>query len=118
MKRLLASIVATLVLLSSALAATATLPNGSLSIVYVNAAGVVVYQPYATINNVTASQFLAWCAVNYANVPQASTSQGCFNTWANEYFNQTVNAMYAYTQGQAATAAAIAVAPVAIVPAQ
>lgn len=101
-----------------AFAATATLPNGSISLVYVTAEGVVTYQPYASISDAMAATFITWCKANYAASAGASTSSGCFNTWADDWFNQTVAKMLAASQTTATAAATAAVTAPAITPAQ
>ena len=101
-----------------ALAASCTIPNGSIAVVYANAAGTCVYQPYATISNATTTAFITWCEANYIATPAAATAQGCFNTWANDWFNQTVVKMTASAAATASASAVAAVVPPAIVPAQ
>lgn len=101
-----------------AIAANCAVPNGSIAVVYVNEAGSCVYQPYATISDATFASFIAWCKAHYASSAGASTSAGCFNTWANDGMTQTISGMTAAAQATAAAAAAAAVTPPAIVPAQ
>lgn len=116
MRKLL--LLATLLAPLSASAASVTCPNGSLCLPYVNAGGTVVFNPSATINNATATQFLAWCHAYYIATPSASTDGGCYNAWANEWFALTVARMTAAAQTTAATAATSAVVPPVIAPAQ
>lgn len=113
-------LLATLLAPLSAFAASLTCPSGSLCIGYVNAAGNVnaLAVASATIPDATATQFLTWCKARYAATAGASTNQGCFNTWANDWFNQTITSMNATAQAAAADTAAKAVVPPAIVPAQ
>lgn len=101
-----------------ALAATATVPNGSITTVYANTAGTVTFSPSATISNATATAFLAWCHAHYIATPGAATDQGCFSTWFDDNINQTVAAMTQSAQTTAANAASAAIVPPAIVPAQ
>lgn len=116
----LRSLLAALALLAPlpALAASVTCPNGSICLPYVNAGGTVVFNPSATISNGTGAAFLTWCHAYYAASAAASTDGGCYNTWANDWFNQTVAKMTAASQATAASAASAAVVPPAIVPAQ
>lgn len=102
----------------SAYAASVTCPNGSICLPYVNAGGAVVFNPSATISNGTGATFLTWCHAYYAASAAASTDGGCYNTWANDWFNQTVAKMTAAAQTTAAATATAAVIPPAIVPAQ
>jgi len=117
MKRWIFAFVLSLLALP-ALAASCTIPNGSIAVVYVNAAGTCTYQPYATISNATATSFVTWCETNYAATPSAATAGGCFNTWANDWFNQTVAKMLASSQSSAAASAVAGVSAPAITPAQ
>src|SRR5208337_1648592 len=116
MKRL--ALVLALLFPASAFAASCTVPNGSIAVVYVNAAGTCTYSPYATISDATAAVFITWCKAHYAATPAASTAQGCFNTWANDGFNQTISGMTRDAQAAAAATASAAVVPPAITPAQ
>lgn len=102
----------------SASAASVTCPAGSICLSYVNGANTLVFNPSATISNGTATSFLAWCHAYYAASAAASTDAGCYNTWADDWFNQTVAKMTAAAQTTAAATATAAVVPPAIVPAQ
>lgn len=99
-------------------AATVITTAGSLVIVYTNDAGTAIYSPKASLTNAASAQWVTWCQTHYANVAAANTPQGCFNTWADDVFNQMVqNVLSTNAASLAATAAASATGPT-ITPAQ
>lgn len=117
MKRILL----TLALLFSSVAADAasvTTPTGSLVIVYTNDAGTAIYSPKASLTNVAAAQWVTWCQTHYANVAAANTPQGCFNTWADDVFNQMVQNVQSSNASLAAAAASASATGPTITPAQ
>jgi hypothetical protein len=77
-------------------AATVTIPNGSIAIVYVNSSGSVIYQPFASVSDSVAAQFVTWCEAHYSSSSVAATASGCFNTWADDWLNQTVRAIQVF----------------------
>lgn len=91
---------------------------GSLNIIYKNDAGTTIFSPSAAISNADATKFLTWCHAYYINTPSASTDAGCYNTWANDLFNQmkaNVNGSIAAT---ASATAATGITPIVVTPAQ
>ena len=91
---------------------------GQVIITYKNDAGTTVFAPLATISNADATKFLTWCQKQYAANPLSVTQAGCFNIWANDWFNQmkaAVNADLANTAGAAASAG---ITPIVVTPAQ
>ena len=94
---------------------SATLPAGSISMVYCNAESVVTYSPSATISDATAAAFVTWCEAKYAATASAHTAAGCFNAWSDDWVNQTIASILAAGQTSAAASAAAAVTPPAIV---
>jgi hypothetical protein len=105
-------------LISPASAANVSPPNGSLEMIYTNAAGTTAYAPYATVSNADATTFITWCESHYSNVAGANTAAGCFNVWFDDVVNQAMqNANAAAAAGAAATATANA-AKITITPAQ
>lgn len=98
--------------------ATATVANGTLTMVYCNDAGAVTFTPSAAINNATAAAFLVWAKAYYIATPGASTSPGAFNTWFNEIISTTTQRMTQAAQSAAADTATKAVVPPVITPAQ
>lgn len=98
--------------------ASATVANGTLTMVYTNDSGTVTFTPSATVNNATATAFLTWAKAYYINTAGASTNQGAFNTWFNEIISTTVQRMTQAAQTTAATTASAAVVPPTITPAQ
>lgn len=99
-------------------AASVTCAAGSICLPYVNGGDTVVFNPSATISNGTGATFLAWCHAYYIATASAVTDGGCYNTWANDWFNQTIVRMTDAAKTTAATAATGAVVPPAIVPKQ
>lgn len=107
MTRLLAAAAAVALMTTAAMA-------GSITITYTNDAGTVLYSPTASISNADANKFVAWCEAHYAGTPNAATAQGCFNTWADDWFNQTkasINESLLAAAQAAATASSIALNP-------
>lgn len=99
---------------------TVTVQDGAITLVYVNAAGVLQYAPYATIPDGIAPTFVTWCEAYYASTPSAASSpSGCFNAWF-DYFliNPTKALMLAATQNAAAASAVSAISAPQINPAQ
>lgn len=89
---------------------SATIPAGSIEMVYCNAESVTTYTPSATISDATAATFIGWCESYFA----IGTPQACYNAW----FDSLVNSTLATIQSYQAQAAVAAVAKLPINPAQ
>lgn len=113
MLTIIGALIGLLTAIADGRAASITPTPGSLTFVYTNAGGTVVYQPFATISNATATQFLAWCHTHYAASAGAAADAGCYNTWMADFINQTIASI---NQGNQNTAAAQAIAGVVSVP--
>lgn len=110
MKRLVLGL-ALLALAPSALA-------GSVNIIYKNDVGTTLFAPLATISNADAVKFLTWCQKQYAANPLSVTQAGCFNIWANDWFNQMKASVNADLAATAASTAAAGITPIVVVPGQ
>lgn len=110
------SMIRTLVLLIAFMALPAH--AGSITITYKNDAGGTLYTPNATISNADAAKFVTWCQKNYAGNPLSVTAQGCFNVWANDWFNQMKASVNGDLGDTAAAAAKSGITPIVVTPAQ
>lgn len=91
---------------------------GSVTITYKNDAGTTLFNPSATISNSDATKFLTWCQTTYAANPLSVTQSGCFNIWANDWFNQMKASVNKNLQDAAASSAASGATIIVVTPQQ
>lgn len=98
--------------------ASATVPNGAISVVYITAAGAVAQTASATIDNATAAQMLAFWQTYYAASQGVNSPATAFAAACNEFFNTMRQRKQQADQATVAASASAAVVPPVITPAQ